>query len=167
MGHLVEHAGYTAPQVEAREEITQRLEARHAGAGRESGAEEDHKEEGERYDDLHDLRRQLRVKPEADEWQRQASRVEEHADPHAGVVGGVGVEAGDQAAEAYRVDDDQQYQCHHRLEVHHGLHARVHQRVGLLGDSVAPVGELDQERLEREEGDDLQPHEHERLLPRL
>ena len=46
-------------------------------------------------------------------------------------------------------------------------HARVHQRVGLLGDDVAPVGERDQERVDREVGDQLQPDEHKRLLPGL
>ena len=34
------------------------------------------------------------------------------SDPHAGVVGGVGVEAGDQAAEGDHVDDNDQYKRH-------------------------------------------------------
>ena len=40
------------------------------------------------------------------------------SDPHAGVVGGVGVEAGDQAAEGDHVDEDEQ--CKRHLDIKGG-----------------------------------------------
>ena len=42
-------------------------------------------------------------------WVRVSVRV---SDPHAGVVGGVGVEADDQAAKSDHVDEDAQYKRH-------------------------------------------------------